>query len=116
MIRYDARGYGRSPGPTEAFRHLDDLVAVLDQLAVPGAHLVGCSMGGANAIDLALAAPERVAVAHAAGCPGVTGYNWPADPGCDAEAAAAQEAGADAVLALSLRDRAAAGAEPLVAT
>ena len=113
VIRYDARGYGRSPSPTEEFRHLDDLVAVLDQLAVPSAHLVGCSMGGANAIDLALASPERVQSLTLL-CPGVTGYKWPAEPELDAEAAAAQEAGADAVLALSLREWAAAGAEPLV--
>ncbi|MGI9005549.1 MAG: alpha/beta fold hydrolase [Streptosporangiaceae bacterium] len=55
VIRYDARGYGRSPQPTGPFRPLDDLTAVLDQLEVPAAHLVGCSAGGANAIDLALA-------------------------------------------------------------
>jgi 3-oxoadipate enol-lactonase len=113
LIRYDARGYGRSPNPTEEFRHLDDLTAVLDQLAVPSAHLVGCSMGGANAIDLALASPERVRSITLL-CPGVTGYKWPSEPELDAEAAAAQEAGEDAVVAMSLREWAAAGAEPLV--
>ena len=114
VIRYDVRGYGRSPAPTEEFRHLDDLVAVLDQRSVPSAHLVGCSMGGANAIDLALASPERV-LSLTLLCPGLTGYRWPAEPALDAEAKAAGEAGEDAVVALSLREWAAAGAEPLVA-
>lgn len=113
VIRYDARGYGRSPAPTEEFRHLDDLIGVLDQLDVPSAHLAGCSMGGANAIDLALACPERVQSLTLLS-PGVTGYKWPSEPEFDAEAAAATEAGEDAVVALSLREWAAAGAEPLV--
>ena len=113
VIRYDARGYGRSPQPTEPFRQLDDLTAVLDQLEVPAAHLVGCSMGGANAIDLALAAPERVRSLTLL-APGLTGYQWPADPALDAEAAAARDAGEDAVLALSQRIWAAAGTDAFV--
>lgn len=108
VIRYDARGYGRSPQPTEPFRQLDDLIAVLDQLEVPAAHLVGCSMGGANAIDLALAAPARVRSLTLL-APGLTGYQWPPDPGLEAEMTAAEAAGEDAVLALSQRIWAAAG-------
>lgn len=113
VIRYDERGYGRSPLPTEQFRHVDDLVATLDQLSVPSAHLVGCSMGGATAIDLALASPGRVRSLTLL-CPGVTGYEWPAEPELDAEAEAAMAQGEDAVVALSLREWAAAGAEPIV--
>ncbi len=113
VIRYDSRGYGRSAPPTAKFRYLDDLVTVLDALDVPSAHLVGCSMGGASAIDLALASPGRVRSLTLL-CPGVTGYQWPAEPELDAEAKAATGAGEDALLALSLREWAAAGAEPFV--
>jgi 3-oxoadipate enol-lactonase len=112
-IRYDARGYGRSPGPAGQFRHLDDLIAVLDACGLASAHLVGCSMGGANAIDLALASPERVESLTLL-CPGLTGYQWPEEAD-DAEAEAAIAAGDDdALLALALRAWAAAGTEPLV--
>lgn len=113
-IRYEARGYGRSPQPASPFRHLDDLTAVLDACGLASAHLAGCSMGGANAIDLALASPERVGSLTLL-CPGLTGYQWPPEPALDAEAAAAEAAGEDALLALSLREWAVAGAEPLVA-
>ena len=114
VIRYDARGYGRSSQPTEKFRHLDDLRAVLGARGVTSAHLVGCSMGGANAIDLALAEPGLVRSLTLL-CPGVTGYPWPPEPDLDAEAAAAEEAGEDALLALSMREWAAGGADLEVA-
>ncbi|SNT52957.1 Alpha/beta hydrolase family protein [Asanoa hainanensis] len=57
-IRYDNRGYGRSPAPTQPFSWHDDLVAVTDGLA--DAVIVGHSGGGAAAIGLALSCPERV--------------------------------------------------------
>src|SRR5262249_38683738 len=110
----DARGYHRSAAPTEEFSHLDDLIAVLDQLRLPSAHLVGCSMGGASAIDLALAHPERV-LSLTLLCPGVSGYRWPAEPELDARGAAGEGEGEDALVAIGLREWAAAGAEPLVA-
>lgn len=59
-IAYDRRGFGEATSPDEPFRHLDDLVAVLDALEVDAAVLVGCSMGGGLAIDFALAYPDRV--------------------------------------------------------
>ena len=113
LIRYDNRGYGRSPQPTEPYRQLDDLTAVLDHFGLESAHLVGCSIGGANAIDLALASPERVRSLTLL-APGLTGYQWTFDPDQQAAAAAAEEAGEDAVLALSMRTWAAAGSDPFV--
>jgi pimeloyl-ACP methyl ester carboxylesterase len=38
----------------------DDLEAVLTALDLPSAALIGCSMGGATAMDFALTRPERV--------------------------------------------------------
>ena len=61
VVRYDVRGYGRSSRPTgEPFSHVRDLAALLDFLDVPLTILVGCSMGGAIAIDFTLEHPERV--------------------------------------------------------
>ena len=60
-VAYDMRGYGETSGVTYGFSHLDDLDAVLDQVASGPVWLVGSSMGGELAIDAALASPERVA-------------------------------------------------------
>ena len=71
-IRYDYRHYGRSESSAGEFATLDDLFAVLDALDVDRAAIVGLSLGGAIALDAALARPDRVwAVAHIAGA--VTG-------------------------------------------
>lgn len=60
-IRYDMRGFGRSAVPgADSYTHHDDLCALLDHLGVEQAHLVGLSKGGAVALDLALANPQRV--------------------------------------------------------
>ena len=61
VVAYDMRGYGETSGVTYGFSHLDDLDAVLDQVASGPVWLVGSSMGGEVAIDAALAMPERVA-------------------------------------------------------
>jgi pimeloyl-ACP methyl ester carboxylesterase len=60
-VAYDMRGYGETSGVTYGFSHLDDLAAVLDQVASGPVWLVGSSMGGEVAIDAALASPDRVA-------------------------------------------------------
>jgi 3-oxoadipate enol-lactonase len=62
VVRYDVRGYGRSSRLTgEPYSHVRDLAALLDFLDVPLTILVGCSMGGAIAIDFTLEHPDRVA-------------------------------------------------------
>jgi 3-oxoadipate enol-lactonase len=59
-IRYDQRGYGRSPMWTAPYSPVDDLVSVLDTAGVEKAALVGTSRGGRIAIQAALERPERV--------------------------------------------------------
>jgi len=59
VISYDRRGFGETQSPDEPFSHLADLEAVLDQLSVHAAILVGASRGGALAIDFAIEHPER---------------------------------------------------------
>ena len=60
VIRYDLRAFGRSERPNEPFSHTEDLRALLDELEVERAALVGTSFGGRVAIDFALVYPERV--------------------------------------------------------
>jgi 3-oxoadipate enol-lactonase len=62
VVRYDVRGYGRSSRLTGTpYSHVRDLAALLDFLDVSTTSLVGCSMGGAIAIDFTLEHPDRVA-------------------------------------------------------
>ena len=75
VIRFDARGYGLSSVPVDDVPYSDheDLAALLDQLGVAKAHLVGWSMGSATAIDFAIRFPERTLSVTALG-PWVAGY------------------------------------------
>jgi 3-oxoadipate enol-lactonase len=60
VIRPDLPGFGETPlpdGPVATWATLRDL---LDRLGVERAAVVGCSLGGRAAVDLALAAPGRV--------------------------------------------------------
>ena len=64
VITVDPRGSGRSDKPQGPYRGdlvAADLEAVLDAARVERAHVVGMSMGGMIAQELALRAPERVA-------------------------------------------------------
>lgn len=89
LVAYDRRGYGESPAHTEGSEatHLGDLVEVLDGLDVGGAVVVvGNSMGGALALDLALTEPTRVAAVLLIGAAvsGMTDddtpFDWTPDP------------------------------------
>jgi len=60
VIRPDTRGFGASEMPPGRWSPVEDVLALIDALDLKPAHLVGCSMGGAIAIDFALAHAERV--------------------------------------------------------
>ena len=64
VILFDNRGIGESdapPGPYTVADLATDAVQVLDEAGVERAHVLGTSLGGMVAQELALAAPERVA-------------------------------------------------------
>ena len=63
VIAPDLRGFGDSERqePFTIAQHARDAVGLLDALGVGRAHVVGLSMGGAVAMELALAEPGRVA-------------------------------------------------------
>ena len=73
-IRSDLRFYGRSTGPNVPWSWQDDAIGVLDGLEIERAALVGLSLGGKLALDIALAHPDRLwAVAGVA--PGLGGHD-----------------------------------------
>lgn len=59
-IRTDLRFYGRSTGPNVPWSWQDDAIGVLDELGIERAAIVGLSLGGKLALDIALAHPERL--------------------------------------------------------
>jgi len=60
VIACDLRGFGETPLPDGPFVYAADVAALLEGLGIERAHLVGVSMGGHVALDLALARPELV--------------------------------------------------------
>lgn len=60
VIRYDARGFGRSQVPDKPYFPYRDLRTLLKSLQIEKAHVMGLSMGGAVALDFTLEFPEMV--------------------------------------------------------
>lgn len=116
VIRYDSLGYGESSAPRSRYTALSELQAVLDRLGVERAVYAGHSGGGATALSLALAQPERAAGLVLL-APGVSGYPWPTDDPFFVEiSAAARSRNAEAAVDIGLRTWARAGAGEAVET
>jgi 3-oxoadipate enol-lactonase len=75
LLRFDMRGYGRSPMPPEPFSYARDLIGVMDAAGVDEAALVGVSLGGRVALEVALAAPERISALVLVGA-GLPDHDW----------------------------------------
>lgn len=63
LILHDPRGCGRSAATQQVYtiqQMANDVVALLDYLKIPAAHLCGHSMGGRIALEMALNFPGRV--------------------------------------------------------
>jgi 3-oxoadipate enol-lactonase len=59
-IRYDRRGYGRSPVATGWYNETDDMFALLRRLKIRNTMLVGSSHGGELSIEFTLEHPNLV--------------------------------------------------------
>ncbi|MEV7772792.1 alpha/beta fold hydrolase [Kitasatospora sp. NPDC086791] len=108
VIRYDARGLGRSAEPERPFDDVEDLRAVLDHFGLARAALVGLSLGGETALDFALAHPDRVTALGLIGS-SVSGHDWPPTPETTAYAEARRRGDAAALAELELSVWAALG-------
>ena len=60
VLAFDRRGFGGSQPTDEEYSDTNDLGQLLDELGIDKAHFVGCSQGGAIAIDFTLQYPQRV--------------------------------------------------------
>ncbi len=78
VIRYDARGHGRSSPVDGDYAHHEDLRALLGHLGVGHATLIGHSHGARVALDTALTYPDAVAALVLA-APGISGRTF-SDP------------------------------------
>ncbi len=88
-IRIDLRFFGRSTGPAVPWSWHDDVVGVLDALAVERTALVGLSVGGRIAYDVALDHPGRL-WALACVAPGLGAQGYTAKEDAAREAAEAE--------------------------
>jgi len=105
VMRYDQRGFGRSPlepgGPYSGGR---DLVELMEGHGLESASLVGVSVGGRIALEVAVARPELVDALVLVGS-GLPGYEWSEEMNAaDAEEEAALARGdLDAAVDVTLR-------------
>ena len=61
VVTYDQRGFGDTPLGDAPFRHVDDLILLLERLTAESpAQLVGSSMGGQLALDVTVLREELV--------------------------------------------------------
>jgi pimeloyl-ACP methyl ester carboxylesterase len=63
VIAFDSRGTGRSDKPDDGYEfgnQARDVIGLLDDLGLPRVHLLGFSMGGAIAQEVAICYPDRV--------------------------------------------------------
>jgi pimeloyl-ACP methyl ester carboxylesterase len=60
VVRYDRRGYGRSPKPEKPYSKIEDLHTVFKFLNINQAIVMGMSAGGELAIDFTLKYPEKI--------------------------------------------------------
>jgi 3-oxoadipate enol-lactonase len=74
-LRYDMREFGESAPPPGEFAHGRDLIELLERLRLGPAALVGASLGGRVAAEVALARPDLVRALVLAG-PGMPGGGW----------------------------------------
>jgi pimeloyl-ACP methyl ester carboxylesterase len=104
VVRYDQRGFGRSTLEPGSFSRARDLVELIESQGLESASLVGVSMGGRVALEVAVARPELVDALVLVGA-GLPGHEWSQEmDAADAEEEAAFARGDfDAVAEVAVR-------------
>jgi pimeloyl-ACP methyl ester carboxylesterase len=75
VLRFDFRGFGRTPLEPGPFASARDVIELMDRHGFERSSLVGVSLGGRVALEVALAAPDRVAALVLVGS-GLPGHDW----------------------------------------
>ena len=75
VLRFDFRGYGNSPIEPGAYASARDALDLMDRHGLDRGAIVGVSLGGRVALEVALAAPERVSALVLVGS-GLPGHDW----------------------------------------
>jgi pimeloyl-ACP methyl ester carboxylesterase len=103
-VRYDMRGFGETPITPGSFSNARDLVGLLERLALGPAALVGVSLGGRVALEVAVARPELVSALVLVGA-GLPGHDWTEETqaGWTEEQAALERGDVEAAVELNLR-------------
>ena len=104
VVRYDLRGFGRSPLAPGRYSPPADLIALLDELALGPATFVGASMGGGISLQVAVARPDLVSALVLVGS-GVRGHDWSehVTQSWEEEEAAFERGDLDAAVEVNLR-------------
>jgi 3-oxoadipate enol-lactonase len=104
LLRVDLRGFGRTPLGSEPYSHARDVIAALQEHGLEQVALVGVSLGGRVALEVAVARPDLVR-ALVLVAPGFPGHQWSQELRAQwGEEEAAFEAGdLDAAVEVSLR-------------
>ena len=74
-IRFDLRGFGRSPVGSLPLTHAKDVIELLDGFGVSGAALIGASLGGRVALEIAIDRPDLIDALVVVGG-GLPGLDW----------------------------------------
>lgn len=75
VLRFDFRGYGRTPLSRGKHVAAQDVIDLLDEHGFERAAFVGVSLGGRVALEVALAQPNRVSALVLVGS-GLPGHDW----------------------------------------
>ena len=75
VVTYDQRGFGDSTLPSGPATYIDDLRALLDHLGLEQTTLVGASLGGRVALEMALVHPKRISGLVLAAA-GLADWDW----------------------------------------
>ena len=104
MVRYDMRGFGRSPAAVGTFSLSGDLVQILDGLELGPATLIGASLGGAVAMEATIARPELVSRLVLV-APGLRGFEMTGETqaGWEEEEAALERKDVEAAVEINMR-------------
>lgn len=104
VVRYDMRGFGQSPPAVGTFSLSGDVIELLDGLELGPAALIGVSLGGAVAMETAIARPDLVSRLVLV-APGLRGYemNDATKSGWAEEDAALERGDLDEAVEINLR-------------